>query len=187
MNTDNSSSNGSSNNTQRHTAQQVAEQHNNCCVIDVRSGAEVRELHLPGSIHIPVNEITPERVRSAMQEAGKAGQPVYLLCQSGKRADMAANTLAGKIDETLIIAEGGVNALKNTNAPLTSSDKNVMSLERQVRIAAGALVFVGVLAGYVISPVFFALSGFVGAGLMFAGISGTCAMGMLIAKMPWNK
>ncbi|WP_049722218.1 rhodanese-like domain-containing protein [Gilvimarinus polysaccharolyticus] len=183
MNTDNNSSNT----TQRHSAQQVAEQHNNCCVIDVRSGAEVNELHLPGSIHIPVNEIPPERVRLALHEAGKAGQPVYLLCQSGKRADIAANTLAGKIDETLIIAEGGVNALKDTNAPLVSGNTNVISLERQVRIGAGALVFVGVLAGYFINPVFFALSGFVGAGLMFAGISGTCAMGLLIAKMPWNK
>lgn len=187
MNTDNSSSNGSSNNTQRHTAQQVAEQHNNCCVIDVRSGAEVNELHLPGSIHIPVSEITPERVRNAMRDAGKTGQPVYLLCQSGKRADMAANTLAGNIDEQLIIAEGGVNALKGTSAPLVSGNTNVISLERQVRIGAGALVLSGVLAGYFINSVFFALSGFVGAGLMFAGISGTCAMGMLIAKMPWNK
>lgn len=172
---------------ERHSAQQVAEQHANCCVIDVRTGAEVKECHLPGSIHIPVNEITPERVRSALHDAGKTGQPIYLLCQSGKRADMAANTLSGNIDEPLIIAEGGVNALKQTSAPLVTSDTAVMSLERQVRIAAGGLVLAGVLAGFFISPVFFAVAGFVGAGLMFAGITDTCAMGMLIARLPWNK
>lgn len=175
------------NTTQRHTAQQVAEQHGNCCVIDVRSRAEVNQLHLPGSIHIPINEITPERVRIAMREAGKAGQPVYLLCQSGKRADMAASKLAGQIDEPLIIAEGGVNALKGTKASLIGGDKEVIPLERQVRIAAGGLVLLGVLAGYFISPAFFALSGVVGAGLIFAGISGSCAMGLILASMPWNK
>lgn len=173
--------------TERHSAQQVAEQHADCCVIDVRTKAEVNDTHLPGSIHIPVNEITPERVNNALREAGKTGQPIYLLCQSGKRADMAANTLSGQVSERLIIAEGGVNALKSTNAPLTSGGKSAVSLERQVRIAAGGLVLAGVLAGFVINPAFFALSGFVGAGLMFAGITNTCAMGMLIARMPWNK
>jgi rhodanese-related sulfurtransferase len=172
--------------TERHSPQQVAEQHAACCVIDVRTKAEVNDTYLPGSIHIPVSDITPERVNTALREAGKTGQPIYLLCQSGKRADMAANTLAGQINERLIIAEGGVNALKQTNAPLVQGDKPVMALERQVRIAAGGLVLGGVLAGFFISPLFFALSGFVGAGLMFAGITNTCAMGMLIARMPWN-
>ena len=62
-----------------------------------------------------------------------------------------------------------------------------MSLERQVRIAAGFLVLTGVILGFTVHPGFFGLSGFVGAGLMFAGITDTCAMGMLIAKMPWNQ
>ncbi len=62
-----------------------------------------------------------------------------------------------------------------------------MSLERQVRIAAGALTFTGVVLGWLVHPYFFGLSGFVGAGLMFAGITDSCAMGMLIAKMPWNQ
>ncbi len=62
-----------------------------------------------------------------------------------------------------------------------------MSLERQVRIAAGFLVLTGVLLGVFLSPAAYALSGFVGAGLMFAGITDTCAMGMLLSRMPWNR
>jgi hypothetical protein len=62
----------------------------------------------------------------------------------------------------------------------------MMSLERQARIAAGALVFTGALLGYFVNPAWIALSGFVGAGLIFAGITDTCCMGMLIARMPWN-
>ncbi|WP_084591526.1 rhodanese-like domain-containing protein [Gilvimarinus agarilyticus] len=172
---------------ERHSAQQAAEQHHQCCVIDIRTAAEVKACHLPGSIHIPVNEITPERVRGALHDAGKTGQPVYLLCQSGKRADMAANTLNGQLDEPLIIIEGGVNALTETSATLVNGTKTAISLECQVRIAAGGLVVTGVLTGFFIHPAFFALSGFVGTGLMFAGITDTCAMGMLIARMPWNR
>jgi hypothetical protein len=62
-----------------------------------------------------------------------------------------------------------------------------MSLERQVRIAAGSLVFTGVMLSVFVHPYFIGLSGFVGAGLVFAGVTDTCAMGMMIAKMPWNQ
>ena len=65
--------------------------------------------------------------------------------------------------------------------------KETMSLERQVRIAAGSLVLVGVLGGTLMHPYFYGLSGFVGAGLVFAGVTDTCAMGMMLARMPWNK
>lgn len=66
-------------------------------------------------------------------------------------------------------------------------EHSMISLERQVRIAAGSLVLVGVLLGALVNPAGYYLSGFVGAGLTFAGITDTCAMGMLLAKMPWNQ
>lgn len=156
------------------------------CVLDVRTAAEIKALNLPGSLHIPLHELTPERLQNEISQQGKNGSCVYLLCQGGKRAQMAAEQLQGKIDAELIVIEGGINAIKAANIPLTKG-KGVMSLERQVRIAAGFLVLIGVVLGFQISANFFLLSGFVGAGLMFAGITDTCMMGMLLARMPWNR
>lgn len=157
------------------------------CIVDVRTTAEVKASKLPDSLHIPLHELTPERLRADIAKSGKNGSSIYLLCQSGKRAEMAADQLQDQLDAELIIVEGGINALRDAQIPLQQSGKAVMSLERQVRIAAGFLVFSGVLLGSLFNPGFYWLSGFVGAGLMFAGITDTCMMGMLIARMPWNR
>ena len=82
--------------------------------------------------------------------------------------------------------EGGTSAWQSAGLPVVKG-KQVMSLERQVRIAAGALVVLGAVIGHFVHPGGFALSAFVGAGLVFAGITDTCGMGMLIARMPWNR
>ena len=100
---------------------------------------------------------------------------------------MAADQLKGQINSELYIIEGGMNAVKQSQIPILQTRKQVMSLERQVRIAAGVLVLTGVVLGTWVNPLAYGLSGFVGAGLMFAGITDTCLMGMLIARMPWNK
>ncbi|HTF95479.1 MAG TPA: rhodanese-like domain-containing protein [Cellvibrio sp.] len=156
------------------------------CVLDVRTIAEAKALNLPGSLHIPLHELTPARLQEAIAQSGKNGQCVYLLCQSGKRAQMATEQLRGNLEAELVVIEGGINALKTTGLPLNEGN-GVMSLERQVRIAAGLLVLAGVVLGFQISANFFLLSGFVGAGLVFAGITDTCMMGMLLARMPWNR
>lgn len=157
------------------------------CILDVRTAAEVKASGLSGCLHIPLHELTPERLQNEIITSGKNGAQVYLLCQGGKRAELAADQLNGHIDAELIIIEGGINGLREAQAPLQQSGKTVMSLERQVRIAAGFLVLMGVVLGSALTPGFYLLSGFVGAGLMFAGITDTCMMGMLIARMPWNR
>lgn len=157
-----------------------------CCVLDVRTTAEVQAESLPGSLHIPLHELTPSALQQLMQASGKDASAIYLLCQAGRRAEMAAMQLQGQFPAELYVIEGGMNALKQAKIPLQQSGKKVMSLERQVRIAAGFLVLAGVLLGAFANPAFYGLSGFVGAGLMFAGITDTCMMGMLIARMPWN-
>jgi rhodanese-related sulfurtransferase len=157
------------------------------CILDVRTAAEVQAIALPDCLHIPLHELTPERLREELQKSGKNGSQVYLLCQAGRRAEMAADQLQGNIDAELVVIEGGMNAIQQSQIPLKQTGKKRMSLERQVRIAAGFLVFLGVVLGGLVSPSFYFLSGFVGAGLMFAGITDTCMMGMLIARMPWNK
>ena len=156
------------------------------CVLDVRTSAEVKALNLPGSLHIPLHELTPARLHEVISKNGKSGSCVYLLCQGGKRAQMAAEQLQGKINAELVVITGGINAMKAANIPLHSG-KGAISLERQVRIAAGFLVLLGVVLGFQVSVNFFLLAGFVGAGLMFAGITDTCMMGMLLARMPWNR
>lgn len=157
------------------------------CILDVRTAAEVQSEALPGCIHIPLHELTPERVQAELTARGKTGDTLYLMCQSGRRAESAAQQLKGQIEASLCVVEGGMNAVKLCPVPLQHSGRKVMSLERQVRIAAGVLVMIGVGLGFAVNPAFFWLSGFVGAGLTFAGITDTCAMGMLIARMPWNR
>lgn len=85
----------------------------------------------------------------------------------------------------LAVLEGGIQAWDKAGLPLIRGRKTI-SLERQVRIAAGTLVLTGAILAWLVHPWFIALSGFVGAGLVFAGITDTCGMGMLLARIPWN-
>jgi len=157
------------------------------CIVDVRTAAETKASSLPGSVNIPLHELTPMRLNAEIAQSGKDGSRIYLLCQGGRRAEMAANQLANHVNAELIVIDGGIDALKQSQIPLQTNSKTAISLERQVRIVAGFLVLIGVLLGSFVNPNFYFLSGFVGAGLMFAGITDTCMMGMLIARMPWNK
>ncbi len=157
------------------------------CVLDVRTRAEFDNKALPGCLHIPLHELTPERLAAAIQSTGKNPSHIYLLCQSGKRAEVAADRLQGRTPADLSVIDGGIQGLEAAKVPLLSSGGKVISLERQVRIAAGLLVLVGVILGTWAHPGFYGLSAFVGAGLVFAGISDICAMGMLMARMPWNR
>jgi rhodanese-related sulfurtransferase len=156
------------------------------CILDVRTAAEVKAARLPDCLHIPLHELTPERVQAEVAKSGKDGSFIYLLCQAGRRAEMAREQLTGKINSELCIVDGGMEAVKQANIQLVEAGTKVISLERQLRIAAGLLVVIGVALGTWVSPVFYGLSAFVGAGLTFAGINDICPMGMFIAKMPWN-
>ena len=157
------------------------------CVLDVRTAAEVKAAALPNCLHIPLHELTAERLQSEIAAKGKNGAQIYLLCQAGRRAEMAAEQLQGKLNAELIIIEGGMNAVKQSNIPLAEQGRTVIPLERQVRIAAGLLIITGAVLGTWVNPGFYGLCAFVGAGLTFAGITDICPMGMMIAKAPWNK
>jgi|TARA_B110000444_G_C18784143_1_gene569012 rhodanese-related sulfurtransferase len=156
-------------------------------ILDLRTHAEVETECLQGTGHFPVQSIDYQQVRAYLDKQNhQAGQPVYLLCAGGPRATLAAEKLKDDIEADLIIIEGGLNALKNQGLEITRGNSKVISLERQVRIAAGSLVSVGILLGVLVNPWFFGLSAFVGAGLVFAGVTDTCGMGMILAHMPWN-
>jgi rhodanese-related sulfurtransferase len=152
-----------------------------CFLLDVRTPAEFEEAHIEGSVSHPLTELDPRKVQSL----AAARTNCVVICRSGNRAKQAAEKLAAAGVGSVQVLEGGVQAWEAAGLPLRRG-RRTMSLERQVRIAAGTLVFVGAVLGYFVSPAWIALSGFVGAGLVFAGITDTCGMGMLIARMPWN-
>ncbi len=159
---------------------------NNPVCVDVRTPAEYGGSRCRGSKNMPLQTLTAEQVAEHLRHCGaEDSSQIYLICQAGKRAEMAAEKLSLSLPNPLRIVSGGVSAMPEH--VLHQGGRSVISLERQVRIAAGSLVLVGVLLGALVTPAGYYLSAFVGAGLTFAGITDTCAMGMLLAKMPWNQ
>lgn len=148
------------------------------CLIDVRTPAEYQAVHVRRAENVPLQTLQPERWKGATQ-------PVYVLCQSGMRARKACEQLE-KAGVPVVHIEGGTNACVDAGLDVVRGRK-AMSLERQVRIAAGTLVLVGVALAWWVHPAFVFLSGFIGAGLVFAGVTDTCGMGMMLARMPWNQ
>lgn len=153
-------------------------------IIDVRTPIEFREVHAENSRNVPLDALDPHAVLS--ERRGKDSDPVYLICRSGNRASRACEAFAAVGFPNVVNIDGGIQAWEAEGLPVKRGKKAV-SLERQVRIAAGFLVFLGATLGFFVHPYWIGLSAFVGAGLMFAGITDTCAMGLLIARMPWNQ
>ena len=150
-------------------------------VIDVRTPAEFRAVHAEGATPVPLDRFDP----AAVVAGAPAGRSIHLICRSGARACQAAQRLADA-GHSATVVEGGTDAWIAAGLPVVRG-RSAISLERQVRIGAGLLVVCGVVLGFTIHPYWFGLSGFVGAGLTVAGITDTCMMGMVIARMPWNR
>ncbi len=109
------------------------------------------------------------------------------MCRSGNRARQGAEKLAGKGFTGVHVIEGGMQAWSKAGLPVVKGESKIWSLERQVRFAAGLLVLAGVILAFAVHPYFALLSGFIGAGLVFAAVTDTCGMAMMLAKMPWNQ
>lgn len=153
-------------------------------LIDVRTPVEYREVHVEFARNIPLDQLDPAKVIEARN--GSSSEPLYLVCRSGGRSQQACEKFLKAGYANVINVEGGTLACQSAGLPLVQGKKSI-SLERQVRIAAGSLVLLGLLLGWLVHPYLVGLSAFVGAGLVFAGVTDTCGMGMLLARMPWNK
>ena len=153
-------------------------------LIDVRTPVEFNEVHVEYAKNIPLDQLDPQAVIQARN--GSTEEPLYLICRSGSRGQKACEKFVQAGFTNVINIEGGTLACEPTGLPLVRG-KKAMGLERQVRIAAGSLVVLGVVLSLTVNPWCIGLSAFVGAGLVFAGITDTCAMGMLMARMPWNQ
>jgi rhodanese-related sulfurtransferase len=152
-------------------------------LLDVRTPVEFREIHVDFARNVPLDRLDPRSLGA--EQNGPAGNPLYVICRSGSRAKQACEKLSAA-GLNVVNVEGGTLAWEAAGLPVVRG-KKAISLERQVRIVAGFLVLVGAILAMTVHPYFAGLSAFIGAGLMFAGITDTCGMAMLLARMPWNQ
>lgn len=150
-------------------------------LIDVREPAEHRSEYIDGSYLIPIGEISIERLPSTKR-------PIVIHCSSGKRSSDACGKLLA-LNPSLDVSslEGGIIAWNQAGYNVKKSGSNILPLDRQTQIVVGFIAFSGTILGTWMNYVFYILPGFIGAGLMFAGITGWCGMAKLLAKMPWNR
>lgn len=153
-------------------------------IIDVRTPVEYRELHAGNTCNVPLDRLDPAAIMQSRK--GSREESLYLICRSGSRGRQACEKFLAAGFTNVINVEGGTLAWAEAGLPVIQGNKTI-SLERQVRIAAGLLVLLGALLGWLVHPAFVGLSAFVGAGLVFAGVTDTCGMGLLLARMPWNR
>jgi rhodanese-related sulfurtransferase len=150
-------------------------------LVDVRSGGEFEAAHIPGSYHVPL-----EALREHRDEFRSVTTPLVLVCRSGGRATQAASRLAEAGMSNLRILEGGLDNWAAAGGEVRTATRQRWSLERQVRLVAGAIVATSILVSIVVPGARF-VAGAVGAGLVFAALTNTCAMGVLLARLPYNR
>lgn len=148
-------------------------------LVDVRTPAEFEEVHVTFARNVPLAELDPKAL------GVDPGAALFVVCQRGGRGAKACEKLRAAGFTNVTNVEGGTLACVEAGVPVVRGRK-ALSLERQVRIAAGALVLLGAGLSFV-HPAFVGTAALVGAGLVFAGVTNTCAMGMLLARMPWNR
>ncbi|MCB1481639.1 MAG: rhodanese family protein [Rhodobiaceae bacterium] len=150
-------------------------------LVDIREPDEHAREHIPGAKLIPLS-----RISSGLPHTGEA-KTVIFHCRSGGRTQAAVDHLRPVDADEVYILDGGMMAWKAAGFATVIDRKKPIEIMRQVQIAAGSLVLLGALLGWLVHPGFYALSGFVGAGLTFAGVTGFCGMARLLALMPWNR
>ncbi len=149
-------------------------------LLDVRTGIEFAGVHAVGAVNMPLGSLDVSAIRTRAN-----GKATYVICKSGKRAGKACEQLTAAGITDVINVEGGTDAWVAAGLPVQR--RAVLSLERQVRIVVGLFVLAGVVLGWLVDPRAYWISGLMGAGLIFAGLTNTCALGMMLAKMPWNQ
>jgi rhodanese-related sulfurtransferase len=151
-------------------------------LLDVRTPGEYEAAHIRGAYNVPLDTLGEhgDDIRAHVET------PVVLVCQSGSRARKAEEALARAGMPNLHVLEGGVNGWAAAGHPVQQGAER-LSLERQVRIAAGTLAATGGILALAVSPMFGLLAAFVGSGLVFAGVTDTCGMAMLLSRLPYNR
>lgn len=152
---------------------------NEAQLIDVREPAEFAREHIAGARSVPLSAFDPAQL--------PRDRRLVLCCQSGARSGRALAQLEAAGFHDVADLEGGMGAWKAAKLTTSVDITQPISIMRQVQITAGSLVVIGAVLAALVSPWFILLSGFVGAGLVFAGVTDTCMMAMLLGKLPYNQ
>jgi rhodanese-related sulfurtransferase len=155
----------------------------NCRLLDVRTPAEYARCHVPQAELFPLRELKVEDILS--QHRG--GTPIYVLCQEGMRASKAIEQFERAGCRDCVLVEGGTQAWVEAGLPVNNGHSAVIPLMRQVQIVVGALATIGAVLAFSVSRWFAVLPIVLGCGLLFAGLTGTCGLAMMLARMPWNR
>jgi rhodanese-related sulfurtransferase len=150
-------------------------------LLDVRTAGEFEAVHIRGAYNVPLDTLGEHA-----EQIRRVDEPVVLVCQSGARARRAEEALQRAGMPNLHVLDGGVNGWVSAGRPVQRGSTRI-SLERQVRILAGGLVAAGALSALVLSPLFALVPAAVGSGLVFAGVTDSCAMGMALSRLPYNR
>ncbi len=150
-------------------------------LFDIREVDEFAREHIAGAESMPLSGSTGQAVTLS------SGQSAIFMCRSGNRTQINCDRLAAQVTDQAYVLEGGLEAWKAAGLPTLLDRGQPLELMRQVQIAAGGLILLGAILGTWIHPAFWGLSAFVGAGLMFAGLTGFCGMARLLAMAPWNR
>lgn len=161
------------------------QRHGPVTLIDVRTPAEFASVHAVGATLMPLASFDPAKAVAA--RVGPPGSAIFLICHSGARATEAAERCAAAGFSEMVVVTGGTTAWEAAGLPVERSAVASFGVERQVRCVIGGGVLVGSILAYTVHPAWAAMSGFFGAGLFFAGLTDTCALALLIARMPWNR
>lgn len=149
-------------------------------IVDIREPDEFAREHIPGAKNAPLS-------KAGGAVATHEGEVVVYHCKSGMRTQANAARLASIAKCEAYILEGGLDGWKKAGLPVAVDASQPIDIMRQVQISAGSLVVIGVILGAGLHPAFYALSAFVGIGLVTAGVTGFCGMARFLALMPWNR
>jgi rhodanese-related sulfurtransferase len=164
-------------------AREIAVKNIAAILLDVRTPAEFSARRAVGARNIPLDTIPATLAAGELPKDAT----ICVLCEKGGRAAIAASHLLRAGHHDVPVVTGGTEAWASQGLPVEGSGRESVSIERQVRIVAGSLVLAGIILGFLVHPAFFGLAAFIGAGLVFAGVTDWCGMGLLLAKAPWNR
>ncbi len=150
-------------------------------ILDVRTGGEFDAIHIPGSYNVPLDTLGEH-----VDDLADVEHPVVLVCKSGARAGQAHSKLTGAGKQRLHLLEGGMDAWESAGGDVVHGTSTTWALDRQVRLVAGSISLVGILAS-IFAPKAKWLAGGIAAGLTFSAVSNTCAMGNALSRLPYNK
>lgn len=150
-------------------------------LIDVRTHAEYESIHIPGSFNVP-----QDRLDSFKDQLSQLKEDVVFICRTGNRAEKACELLTSHGLQSSFVLDGGVKAWEEQGKEVNKGTPT-WDMGRQVRFGAGLLVLTGTAIGFFTTPAFYAIPAFVGAGLIYSGVTNSCGMAYVLSKMPWNQ